>query len=184
MRKSEWEPSPAGWHKNSSSLLSIMASCHGGRTSICRRTFWLCSTNSMKNSSLRSPAGAGWIPEIKHDGFRLLARRDARRRELAHNPPPAGVRIISSVDHQQLFRSHLFDAKQYFEAGRATNDTRASIAAFDSMLFECARARRIARDAPVTVNTIGVDATEFLGVMDEVAAHRNVKISETCRRCR
>jgi hypothetical protein len=128
----------------------------------------------MKNSSLRPPAGVGWIHEIKHDGFRLLARRDARRRELAHNPLPAGVRIMSSVDHQQLFRSHLLHAKQYFEAGRATNDTRASIAAFDSMLFECARARRIARDAPETVNTIGVDATEFLGVMDEVAAHRNI----------
>ena len=30
------------------------------------------------------PTGAGWIHEIKHDGFRLLARRDA-----------AGVRLIT-----------------------------------------------------------------------------------------
>ena len=29
------------------------------------------------------PSGSGWIHEIKHDGFRLLARRDA-----------AGVRLI------------------------------------------------------------------------------------------
>ncbi len=28
------------------------------------------------------PAGPGWIHEIKHDGFRLLARRDARRVKL------------------------------------------------------------------------------------------------------
>ena len=32
----------------------------------------------------RPPAGPGWIHEIKHDGFRLLARRDA-----------AGVRLLS-----------------------------------------------------------------------------------------
>jgi bifunctional non-homologous end joining protein LigD len=25
------------------------------------------------------PSGPGWIHEIKHDGFRLMARRDARR---------------------------------------------------------------------------------------------------------
>ena len=81
---------------------------------------------------------------------------------------------MSSVDHQQLFRSHLLHAKEYFEAGRATNDTRASIAAFNSMLFECSRARRVARDAPEAVKKIGLDPTEFQGVMDEVAAHRNV----------
>jgi hypothetical protein len=82
---------------------------------------------------------------------------------------------MSSVDHQQTFRSHLLNAKANFEAGqRAMNDTRASIAAFDSMLFECARARRIARDAPEAVKNTGVDPAEFLGVMDDVAAHRNV----------
>ena len=32
----------------------------------------------------RPPAGPGWIHEIKHDGFRLIARRDA-----------AGVRLIT-----------------------------------------------------------------------------------------
>jgi ATP-dependent DNA ligase len=30
------------------------------------------------------PSGPGWIHEIKHDGFRILARRD-----------PAGVRLIT-----------------------------------------------------------------------------------------
>src|SRR6516162_2134708 len=29
------------------------------------------------------PAGAGWIHEIKHDGFRILARRDKDRVRLA-----------------------------------------------------------------------------------------------------
>ena len=32
----------------------------------------------------RPPPGAGWIHEIKHDGFRLLARRD-----------PAGVSLLT-----------------------------------------------------------------------------------------
>ena len=32
----------------------------------------------------KPPAGPGWIHEIKHDGFRLMARRD-----------PAGVRLLT-----------------------------------------------------------------------------------------
>jgi bifunctional non-homologous end joining protein LigD len=34
--------------------------------------------------ALRPPAGPGWIHEIKHDGFRILAQRDA-----------AGVRLFT-----------------------------------------------------------------------------------------
>jgi bifunctional non-homologous end joining protein LigD len=36
----------------------------------------------------RPPPGAGWIHEIKHDGFRLMARRDA-----------AGVRLLTRNGH-------------------------------------------------------------------------------------
>jgi bifunctional non-homologous end joining protein LigD len=32
----------------------------------------------------RAPSGAGWLHEIKHDGFRIMARRDG-----------AGVRLIN-----------------------------------------------------------------------------------------
>ena len=32
----------------------------------------------------RPPSGPGWVHEIKHDGFRLMARRD-----------PAGVRLLT-----------------------------------------------------------------------------------------
>ena len=31
------------------------------------------------------PAGAGWIHEIKHDGFRIIARRDAKARAAVHS---------------------------------------------------------------------------------------------------
>jgi predicted metal-dependent hydrolase len=41
-------------------------------------------------------------------------------------------------------------------------------------VFECARARRIARHAPDSVRGHGIDPDEFSGVMDGVAAHRNV----------
>ncbi|MFZ2078345.1 MAG: hypothetical protein WAV38_17150, partial [Xanthobacteraceae bacterium] len=34
------------------------------------------------------PSGSGWIHEIKHDGFRIMARRDG-----------AGVRLISRNGH-------------------------------------------------------------------------------------
>ena len=36
----------------------------------------------------RPPSGPGWIHEIKHDGFRLMARRDAR-----------GVRLLTRNGH-------------------------------------------------------------------------------------
>jgi hypothetical protein len=78
------------------------------------------------------------------------------------------------MDHGQRFRAHLLNAKALFETPRQGSDTRANVASFDSMLFECARARRIARDAPDAVQGIGIDPEEFLGVMDEVAEHRNV----------
>ena len=31
----------------------------------------------------RPPSGANWIHEIKHDGYRLMARRDVRKATLA-----------------------------------------------------------------------------------------------------
>jgi len=40
------------------------------------------------------PSGPGWIHEIKHDGFRIMARRDS-----------AGVRLITC--HGTDFRSRL-----------------------------------------------------------------------------
>jgi len=63
------------------------------------------------------PAGTGWIHEIKHDGFRILARRG-----------PAGVRLITrnGNDFTERFpfiamavsklpvRSCLIDAKRSF----------------------------------------------------------------------
>jgi bifunctional non-homologous end joining protein LigD len=33
---------------------------------------------SLPRSAKEPPAGPGWIHEIKHDGFRILARRDDR----------------------------------------------------------------------------------------------------------
>ena len=36
----------------------------------------------------KPPAGAGWLHEIKHDGFRMLVRRDAR-----------GVRLFTRNGH-------------------------------------------------------------------------------------
>ena len=78
------------------------------------------------------------------------------------------------MEHGRLFHVHLSRAKSFFETGVQNSDIHAKIAAFDSMLFECARARRIARDAPDAVQGIAIDPTEFLGVMDEVAQLRNV----------
>jgi hypothetical protein len=64
-------------------------------------------------------------------------------------------------------------AKNYFEAARHAEGP-ARTAAYSSMLFECARALRTARDAPEAVQSAGIDPAEFVGVMEDVRAHRNV----------
>src|SRR4051812_24356864 len=76
-------------------------------------------------------------------------------------------------NHQGIFRMRLYGAKSAFEEGVAPHNT-ARKASFDSFLFECARARRIARDAPADIKSLGVDTDEFLAFMKEVAEHRNV----------
>jgi hypothetical protein len=35
------------------------------------------ATVAMPSSAPKSPVGPGWIHEIKHDGFRLMARRES-----------------------------------------------------------------------------------------------------------
>jgi bifunctional non-homologous end joining protein LigD len=40
------------------------------------------------SSAEEPPSGAGWIHEIKHDGYRLMARRNA-----------AGVRLLTRNGH-------------------------------------------------------------------------------------
>lgn len=75
--------------------------------------------------------------------------------------------------HGQQFITNLETAKSLFEAALDASGP-AKLAALDSMLFECSRARRIARDAPEMVRNVGIDPDEFNGVMDDVAAHRNV----------
>jgi hypothetical protein len=39
-----------------------------------RRRLW-CAELCLPRLALRPPAGPGWIHEIKHDGFRILAKR-------------------------------------------------------------------------------------------------------------
>jgi bifunctional non-homologous end joining protein LigD len=52
-----------------------------------------CAELCLPRLALRPPAGAGWIHEIKHDGFRIMARRDGRK-----------VRLISRNGHDLTYR--------------------------------------------------------------------------------
>ena len=36
------------------------------------------SLECLPRTAQRPPKGAGWIHEVKHDGFRIIARRDAK----------------------------------------------------------------------------------------------------------
>lgn len=57
----------------------------------------------------RPPSGLGWIHEIKHDGFRLMVRRD-----------PAGVRLLTrnGIDWTERFPNHC--GRRLIRAGRQT----------------------------------------------------------------
>jgi bifunctional non-homologous end joining protein LigD len=39
----------------------------------------------------RPPSGPGWIHEIKHDGFRIIARKNGERMRLYSRPGNASV---------------------------------------------------------------------------------------------
>jgi bifunctional non-homologous end joining protein LigD len=41
------------------------------------------------------PSGSSWIHEIKHDGYRLMARRD---------PVSVGIRLLTKNGHDWAFR--------------------------------------------------------------------------------
>jgi bifunctional non-homologous end joining protein LigD len=77
----------------------------------------------------RPPAGSDWIHEIKHDGFRLLARRGA-----------SGVRLVTRNGHDWTERFPLvFEALNVLKAttclidGEAVTCTEAGLADFDGL---------------------------------------------------
>src|SRR5436305_15286161 len=78
-----------------------------------------------------------------------------------------------SNDHAKAFILLLSTAKRNFETAQKA-DARSKTSALESMLFECARAKRIARDAPDAVEAIGIDPAEFTAFMEDVVNHRNV----------
>ena len=47
----------------------------------------------LPSSAERPPAGSDWIHEIKHDGYRLMARRD-----------PTGIRLLTRNGHDWAAR--------------------------------------------------------------------------------
>jgi hypothetical protein len=93
-------------------------------------------------------------------------KREVQRMSMGSLPKPG-----------DQFISRLQQAKKNFESlQRAIADQRSrDFPTFaDAVLQECARAHRIARDAPDTVRALGVDPDEFVGFMADVNQHRNV----------
>jgi ATP-dependent DNA ligase len=101
------------------------------------------------------PAGTGWIHEIKHDGFRILARRDKDRVRLAtRNGSDFTARypkIVTAVESLPV-RSCVIDGEaividerglSVFEALRyRTHDHAAVLCAFDLLELDGADLRR------------------------------------------
>jgi ATP-dependent DNA ligase len=62
----------------------------------------------MPSRAERPPCGPGWIHEIKHDGFRMMVRRDA-----------AGVRLLTRNGHDWADRYPLIaEAVKLLQAQR------------------------------------------------------------------
>ena len=75
------------------------------------------------------------------------------------------------------FRLHLHSAKTTFETLArhiSTRDYHAVPALVDSVLFSCARANRIARDAQDEIRQAGVNVDDFLAFMKTINIVRNV----------
>jgi ATP-dependent DNA ligase len=48
------------------------------------------------------PSGDTWVHEIKHDGFRVIARKDAERVRLYSRPGNSRASIIHTSEHSAL----------------------------------------------------------------------------------
>jgi bifunctional non-homologous end joining protein LigD len=68
----------------------------------------------LPSPAARPPSGPSWIHEIKHDGFRLMARRDAAGMRLltrnGHDWSPRYPLIVEAVDRLKV-RSCLIDGE-------------------------------------------------------------------------
>jgi hypothetical protein len=96
------------------------------------------------------------------------------------------IEVLEMPNPADHFYQLLQDAKQRFEdvqklitAGDTIiTDRRMGMdiqkGMVDSVLFLCARAKRIARDDPATVKALGVDAAQFDAFMQDVSEVRNV----------
>jgi bifunctional non-homologous end joining protein LigD len=98
----------------------------------------------------KPPSGLGWLHEIKHDGFRLMARRDA-----------AGVRLLTRHGHDWTYRFPL--VREAVEALRVRScliDGEAIAFEADGLAsFELLRGRR--RDRQATL--VAFDLVELDG---------------------
>lgn len=113
--------------------------------------------------------------ELESPADRSLSRGDpqAAARIESLLPPHDRISCGMTSDNQTNFLMCLQGAKAAFENGVAAPPGHAK-ASFDSLLFECARAVRIARDAREDIKALGIDPEEFLAFMKDVAQHRNV----------
>lgn len=78
-------------------------------------------------------------------------------------------------DHARSFRNCLEKAAAGFDMGWLLVESgRGDASSFDQMMAECARAYRLARDAPDDIKAIGVDPAEFTTRMKAVKDTRDV----------
>ena len=74
------------------------------------------------------PSGPGWLHEIKHDGFRIMARRDG-----------AGVRLITRHGHDftARFPVSALSARSFLLDGEAIVTDERGLAVFDLIRHHC-----------------------------------------------
>ena len=59
----------------------------------------------LPTKATKPPSGALWLHEIKHDGFRVIARKDGARVKLYSRPGNSGTRAAYEPDNGLSFPS-------------------------------------------------------------------------------
>jgi bifunctional non-homologous end joining protein LigD len=143
----------------------------------------------------RPPSGPGWIHEIKHDGYRLMARRDAVGVRLltrnAHDWAARFPRIVEAVNHLTL-RSCLIDGEAvccdgngvavFAKLRQRRNDRHVVLYAFDLLELDGQDLRREPLERrKILLARLLVRARVGLQVNDHIVAAGDVVLRHACK---
>jgi bifunctional non-homologous end joining protein LigD len=127
----------------------------------------------LPSSAEHPPSGPGWIHEIKHDGYRLMAHRDA-----------AGVRLLTRNGHDWAARFPLIvEAVIALKAGSCLIDGEA-VVCDDNGMAEFAKLRQRRNDRHVVLYAFDLLELDGQDLRREPLVRRKVLLAKLLARAR